>query len=129
MTNATFGPTSTQCSTNKKIKTVLSMPISAYQFLSVLLSAYQFFSVPISASRCLSMFISFYQVYQYFMLQCSSALNIRFKTNKVNVLLSNFHIAHIDVGPTLVLRNTPNANYQPTVCQSCSIAFKCFKPS
>lgn len=66
------------------------MPISAYQFLSVLLNVYQFFSVPISAYQCLSMLISFYQFYQYFMLQCSSTLNIRFKTNNFQFSYSTY---------------------------------------
>ena len=40
-------------------------------------------------------------------------------TRKGKVLLSNFYVAHDDVGPKLVLRYAPKANDQPTVHGFC----------
>ena len=37
------------------------------------------------------------------------------KPTQEKVSLSNFYVAHDDVGPTLVLRCAPNATYQSTV--------------
>ena len=33
------------------------------------------------------------------------------------VLLSKFHLTHVEIGPTLALRFVPNANHQPPLAQ------------